>query len=168
MQYLNEAVIKLINEDVVGGKKLIENELYNRLGLMLEEKLKDFAPTIFTESKDYDGDGKVESSTKEWKDSRNKAINKAKAEKGMKMESAEESDDDLLTEEYELLAEELESIVNEIEEETGEELTESEIEELADILLESMEKGPDEEEDYQDEEEEDLEEDSEDEYEDEE
>jgi hypothetical protein len=167
MQYLNEAVIKLINEDVVGGKKLIENELYNRLGLMLEEKLKDFAPTIFTESQDYDGDGKVESSTKEWKDSRNKAIKKAKAEKGMKMESAEESDDDLLTEEYELLAEELESIVNEIEEETGEELTESEIEELADILLESMEKGPDEEEDYQDEEE-DLEEDSEDEYEDEE
>lgn len=166
MQYLNEAVIKLINEDVVGGKKLIENELYNRLGLMLEEKLKDFAPTIFTESKDYDGDGEVESSTKEWKDSRDNAIKKAKAKEGMKMESAEESDDDLLTEEYELLAEELESIVNEIEEETGEELTESEIEELADILLESMEEGPDEEEDYQ--EEEDFEEDSEDDYEEEE
>ena len=48
MKPLNEAVIHLINEDVVNAKKLIENELYIRLGTILEEKLKNYAPTIFT------------------------------------------------------------------------------------------------------------------------
>lgn len=168
MQNLNEAVIKLINEDVVNGKKIIESELYNRLGIMLEEKLKSYAPGIFSEGKDYDGDGTVESPKKEWRDSRDNAIKKAKGEK-MQSESEDESleesvddTDSMINEEYELLAEELETLVNEIEEETGEALTEDEIEELADILLESLEENPDEEEDIEDEEE-NLEEDFEDE-----
>lgn len=163
MQNLNEAVIKLINEDVMGGKKLIENELYDRLGSLLEEKLKSYAPTIFTESKDYDGDGEIESSTEEWKGSRNKAIQASMASKGKKkpvqMEDVEaEDEDDLIMEDYQYIVEELEQLVEEIESETGEELSESEIEELADILLESMDGDPDEEEDFE-EDEEDFEED---------
>ena len=144
MQNLNEAVIKLINEDVINGKKLIENELYNRLGVMLEEKLKEYAPGIFSEgkmaSKDYDKDGEVESSSEEWKGSRDKAIKKAKGEESSESEESEEymeestEDQDIISEEFELLASELESLVEEIEAETGEELTEQEIEEIADIL----------------------------------
>lgn len=160
MQNLNEAVIKLINEDVMGGKKLIENELYDRLGSLLEEKLKSYAPTIFTESKDYDGDGEKESSTEEWKGSRDKAIKASKGnKKPVQMEDVEaEDEDDLIMEDYQYIVEELEQLVEEIESETGEELSESEIEELADILLESMDGDPDEEEDFE-EDEEDFEED---------
>lgn len=156
MENLNEAVIKLINEDVIGGKKLLEQELYNRLGIMLEEKLKDFAPTIFNEAakkaaKDYDGDGKVESGTEEWKGSRDKAI-----KKNMAMKENEELDEEVLTEDYEELVNELQSLVEEIEKETGEELNESEIEELASILLEELDPN---EEETEEEDEEDFEED---------
>ena len=159
MKPLNEAVIHLINEDVVNAKKLIENELYIRLGTILEEKLKNYAPTIFTEKmadKDYDGDKEIETSEKEFLGSRDKAIKKSMKAKSMK-ESIEESDDDLLEEDA--FIEELQALVESIENDIGEELTESEIEELANILLEESDPDEDEEEDFEEDfEEEDYEE----------
>jgi hypothetical protein len=157
MQNLNEAVARLINEDVVNGKRLIENELYSRLGSMLEEKLKEFAPTVFSEplvgkQKRLDKNNNNKLDKKDFDMLRNESV-----------DQDDSDDDDLIMEEYEELLADLEQLVEEIEAETGEELTESEIEELADILLEEKESGvdPDEEEDYEDEEE-DFEEDSED------
>ena len=162
MKPLNEAVIHLINEDVVNAKKLIENELYIRLGTLLEEKLKNYAPTIFTEKmadKDYDGDKKIETSEQEFLGSRNKAIKKSMKAKSMK-ESIEESDDDLLEEDA--FIEELQALVESIENDIGEELTESEIEELANILMEESGPDEDEEEDFEEDfEEEDYEEEKE-------
>jgi len=159
MKPLNEAVIHLINEDVVNAKKLIENELYIRLGTILEEKLKNYAPTIFTEKmadKDYDGDKKIETSEQEFLGSRDKAIKKSMKAKSMK-ESIEESDDDLLEEDA--FIEELQALVESIENDIGEELTESEIEELANILMEESGPDEDEEEDFEEDfEEEDYEE----------
>jgi len=159
MKPLNEAVIHLINEDVVNAKKLIENELYIRLGTLLEEKLKNYAPTIFTEKmadKDYDGDKKIETSEQEFLGSRDKAIKKSMKAKSMK-ESIEESDDDLLEEDA--FIEELQALVESIENDIGEELTESEIEELANILMEESGPDEDEEEDFEEDfEEEDFEE----------
>jgi hypothetical protein len=159
MKPLNEAVIHLINEDVVNAKKLIENELYIRLGTILEEKLKNYAPTIFTEkmaAKDYDGDKKIETSEEEFLGSRDKAIKKSMKAKSMK-ESIEESEDDLLEEDA--FIEELQALVESIENDIGEELTESEIEELANILLEESDPDEDEEEDFEEDfEEEDFEE----------
>jgi hypothetical protein len=159
MKPLNEAVIHLINEDVVNAKKLIENELYIRLGTILEEKLKNYAPTIFTEKmadKDYDGDKEIETSEKEFLGSRDKAIKKSMKAKSMK-ESIEESENDLLEEDA--FIEELQALVESIENDIGEELTESEIEELANILLEESDPDEDEEEDFEEDfEEEDYEE----------
>ena len=159
MKPLNEAVIHLINEDVVNAKKLIENELYIRLGTLLEEKLKNYAPTIFTEKmadKDYDGDKEIETSEQEFLGSRNKAIKKSMKAKSMK-ESIEESENDLLEEDA--FIEELQALVESIENDIGEELTESEIEELANILLEESDPDEDEEEDFEEDfEEEDYEE----------
>ena len=159
MKPLNEAVIHLINEDVVNAKKLIENELYIRLGTILEEKLKNYAPTIFTEkmaNKDYDGDKEIETSEQEFLGSRDKAIKKSMKAKSMK-ESIEESEDDLLEEDA--FIEELQALVESIENDIGEELTESEIEELANILLEESDPDEDEEEDFEEDfEEEDYEE----------
>jgi hypothetical protein len=164
MKPLNEAVIHLINEDVVNAKKLIENELYIRLGTILEEKLKNYAPTIFTEKmadKDYDGDNEIETSEQEFLGSRDKAIKKSIKDKSMKAksmkESIEESDDDLLEEDA--FIEELQALVESIENDIGEELTESEIEELANILMEESDPDEDEEEDFEEDfEEEDYEE----------
>jgi len=143
MEKLTEAVINLINEDVVKGKKLIESELYSRLGELLEEKLLDYAPGIFTEGKkakkDYDGDGKIESSTEEWKGSRDRAIKKS-------MNESNSSSSEFISEDYEILLDEVQKIVEEIESETGDQLSESEIEEIADLVLESYEEDPDEDE----------------------
>ena len=58
----------------------------------------------------------------------------------------------MITEDYEVLLEEVQQIVEEIEAETGEELSESEIEEIADLVLESYESDPDEDEDQDDDE----------------
>ena len=148
MEKLTEAVINLINEDVVKGKKIIENELYVRLGKMLEEKLLDYAPGIFSEGSkpdflDLDGDGNTKEPMKG-------AARSKKKEK--KMEESFSSEEDLITEDYEVLLEEVQQIVEEIEAETGEELSESEIEEIADLVLESYESDPDEDEDQDDDE----------------
>lgn len=160
MKQLNEAVIHLINEDVVNAKKLIENELYVRLGQILEEQVKNYAPTIFEKEKlakkDYDGDDKIETGSQEFLGSRDKAIKRAK---GMTVESVEESDDEVLEEDAFL--EELNQLVESIEEDLGEELTESEIEELANILLEESDPNEDEEEDFEEDFEDDFEEDEE-------
>lgn len=128
MDNLNEAVIKLINEDVVGGKKLIEQELYSRLGLLLEEKLKDFAPSVFSHNQ------KVVS------------------------ESSEDlSETNLDEDQYEALLEQLQEIIDEIEAETGETLNETQVEEIAEMLLEESDPGD---EDEGEEEDDDIEEDS--------
>lgn len=149
MEKLNEAVVHLINEDVVNAKKIVENELYVRLGHLLENELKNYAPTIFTEKeklakKDYDGDGEKETGSQEFLGSRDKAIKRSMA---MRAESVEDSDDELLEEDAFL--EELQQLVESIEEDIGEELTESEIEELANILLEESGPDEDEEEDFE-------------------
>jgi hypothetical protein len=79
--------------------------------------------------------------------------------KSMK-ESIEESEDDLLEEDA--FIEELQALVESIENDIGEELTESEIEELANILLEESDPDEDEEEDFEEDfEEEDYEEEKE-------
>ena len=148
MEKLTEAVINLINEDVIKGKKIIENELYVRLGKMLEEKLLDYAPGIFSEGSkpdflDLDGDV----NTKEPMKGAARSNKKKK-----KMEESFSSEEDLITEDYEVLLEEVQQIVEEIEAETGEELSESEIEEIADLVLESYESDPDEDEDQDDDE----------------
>lgn len=151
MEKLTEAVINLINEDVVKGKKIIENELYVRLGKMLEEKLLDYAPGIFSEGSkpdflDLDGDGNTKEPMKGAARSKKNKKNKKK------MEESFSSEEDLITEDYEVLLEEVQQIVEEIEAETGEELSESEIEEIADLVLESYESDPDEDEDQDDDE----------------
>ena len=145
MKNLNEAVVHLINEDIVNGRKIIENELYVRLGNLLEEKLKDFAPTVFSEG--------GELSPKQKKIAA-KAGNPNKIDaEDLRKESCDNCDD--LLEEDDFMGD-LKKLVESIEEDIGEELTESEIEELANILMEDSD--PDEDEEEEEDFEEDLEE----------
>ena len=86
-----EKIIKeLLDENLIGAKKEIQDVLYSKLGEHLNEVYREVAPDMLNEAKkkkkkkkadkadkadkDYDGDGKVESSTEEWKGSRDKAI----------------------------------------------------------------------------------------------
>ena len=83
-----EKIIKeLLDENLIGAKKEIQDVLYSKLGEHLNEVYREVAPDMLNEGKkkkkkkkadkadkDYDGDGKVESSTEEWKGSRDKAI----------------------------------------------------------------------------------------------
>lgn len=81
-----QKIIKeLLDENLIGAKKEIQEALYSKLGEHLNEVYKEVAPDMITEGKkkkkkkkkadkDYDGDGEVESSEEEWKGSRDKAI----------------------------------------------------------------------------------------------
>jgi TATA-binding protein-associated factor Taf7 len=124
MSNSKEIIDALLKEDLFKAKKLIHENLVSKMGTALEEKLVDFAPTIFNEGAkpdflDLDKDG-------------NKKEPMKKAAKEEKNESVESDDDDVLAEEFEA---QLKSLVEEIQEETGEELTEEEIMELAHELL---------------------------------
>ncbi len=73
------------SKDYFNAKNLINEALMSKMAVSLEEKLVNFAPTLFNEGKkakkDYDKDGKLESSSAEFLGSRDKAIKKAMAMK---------------------------------------------------------------------------------------
>ncbi len=136
----------LVNEDLYTAKKLINETLLQRMGKALEEKLIDFGPTIFNEAAkpdflDMDGDG-------DKKEPMKKAAKEAKTKKNESVDS----DEDVIAEEFE---QELKSLVEEIEQETGTQLSEEEIMEIAENLLEILSEENDEDEDEENEEDED-------------
>jgi len=144
-----------IKEDLIEAKKLINESLLEKLGDALEQKLVDFAPSVFTESQaSYLG---LKGNQKKLDKNKNGKLDK----EDFKMLRKEDADleSDPITEEDLALAEafqeELASLVHEIQQETGKELTESEIEELANEYLEALTEAKDEEDDSEDESEED-------------
>ena len=78
MSKAQEIIESLQSGDLYTAQKLINEALMIKMGEALEEKLVEFAPSVFNEGrmakKDYDKDGNLESSTAEWKGSRNRAI----------------------------------------------------------------------------------------------
>jgi hypothetical protein len=78
MSKAQEIIESLQSGDLYTSQKLINEALMIKMGEALEEKLVEFAPSVFNEGKmakkDYDKDGNLESSTAEWKGSRNRAI----------------------------------------------------------------------------------------------
>lgn len=136
----------LVSENLVEAKKLINEALFARLGNSLEEKLVEYAPSVFNEAyqlkgknkKETDKKGKVKKGSKPDfldldKDGNTEEPMK-NAAKEVK-ESAEVSDE-MLIEEFE---NEIAQIVQEIQEETGEELTDEEIQEIAEEYLQILE-----------------------------
>jgi hypothetical protein len=78
MSKAQEIIESLQSGDLYTAQKLINEALMIKMGEALEEKLVEFAPSVFNEGrmakKDYDKDGNLESSTAEWKGSRDRAI----------------------------------------------------------------------------------------------
>jgi len=123
-----QLIESLANEDLFTAKKLIHEALTEKMGNALEEKLIDFAPSIFNEGKkakpdflDLDNDGNKDESMK-------------KAAKDKKKKHVKEDVDEI----QEAFEAELKSLVEEIEEETGEQLSEEEIINIAEMLLDMI------------------------------
>jgi hypothetical protein len=136
----------LVSENLVEAKKLINEALFARLGNSLEEKLVEYAPSVFNEAYQLKGKNKKETDKKGRvkKGSKPDFLDLDKdgnTEEPMKnaakevKESAEVSDE-MLIEEFE---NEIAQIVQEIQEETGEELTDEEIQEIAEEYLQILE-----------------------------
>jgi hypothetical protein len=124
----NDLLKAIISEDYHTANKLINESLLYKLGDALEEKLTDFAPTVFNE-------GKLTPKQKKHIDKNNNDKIDAQDFKLLRKESADPEMEAIL-ENFET---ELLSLIEEVQEELGEELSENEIIELANEYLSMME-----------------------------
>jgi hypothetical protein len=151
-------LIPLIMENKLSQAKDVLNErLYTKLGVMLEQRLEDYAPTVFMTQEEFeiheakkkmkkddkkedsedeidyedeDNDGDIDEDDDE--DASDEYLKKRSEAIQQNTNEEIDSDDDLIEEEF---MTELTAIVEEIEAELGEELTEEEIAEIAEELL---------------------------------
>lgn len=127
-----------LKEDLIEAKKLINEALLEKLGTALEDKLVDFAPTVFNEaSKGLHGKQDKLDANKNGKiDAQDFKLLKKKK----KTNESTDSDEELnaIVEQFES---EVNSIVQEIQEETGEMLSEEEIADIANEYLDALTEG---------------------------
>jgi len=117
---LRHAIELMINEEIVKAKEVIQNDLYAKLGKALEEKLMEYAPSIFNEEKEEDEEEDEKDDSEDSED------------EGDEESDDEDEDSKEMNEEFEnQLLESLSSLIQEIEEEQGRELTNEEIEYVA-------------------------------------
>lgn len=160
MSNSKQIIDALIQEDLYTAKKLINEDLVARMGDALENKLVDFGPTLFGEGAkpdflDLDGDGNKTESMKQAAKGKKKKIKEDKHEGDEDDDDGDDDDkkkkkkfnffkkkmkktnEDVESEEDRFEAE-LKSLVEEIEEETGEELSEEEITDIGNMLLDMI------------------------------
>ena len=130
MSNSKQIIESLFADDLYTAKQAITNVLTSKMAQALEEKLIDFAPEVFNEGSkpdflDLDNDGNK-------KESMRKAA-KNKKKMGQKVNMKEDIED--LAEDFE---NQLKSLVEEIEQETGEQLSEEEIIDIANMLIDMI------------------------------
>jgi len=113
-----------MEDNLVDTKKLIKQTLIQRIGVMLESKIEEVAPSMISE-RNADSDNENSENRKGRPNfTRIQPTNKKSNKKDKKLD-----------EEYELFVDEVQEIVEEIEEETGEELSDEEIKTLGEEYL---------------------------------
>ena len=115
-----------MEDNLVDTKKLIKQTLIQRIGVMLESKIEEVAPSMISERKTSD----PAPQSKEKKE--NEILKKKRAVTDF---AKKDKKDTKLDEDYELFVDEVQEIVEEIEEETGEELSDEEIKTLGEEYL---------------------------------
>lgn len=136
MSKSKEILSAFLKEDLISAKKLVNEALLEKLGNALEEKLVDFAPTVFESQASTEGlkgkQHKLDANKNGKIDGEDfKLLKKKKANEDLEL-SEEDAE---LVEEFE---QELMSLVQEIQEETGETLSEEQIEALANEYLDAL------------------------------
>lgn len=125
---LKQAIQFMINEEIVKAKEVIQTDLYAKLGKALEEKLIEFAPTVFGEAKEKEEEDEDEDET----ENDDSEEGDEESDEGDEEESDEDEDSKEMNEEFEnQLLESLSSLIEEIEEEQGRQLTNEEVEFVA-------------------------------------
>lgn len=124
MSNAKNIIKNLMEDNLVDTKKLIKQTLIQRIGVMLESKIEEVAPSMISEKRDP----APESKEKE----ENKILKKKRAVTDF---AKKDKKDTKLDEDYELFVDEVQEIVEEIEEETGEELSDEEIKTLGEQYL---------------------------------
>jgi hypothetical protein len=165
MRDLKEAINHILDEELVKAKELIHTNLYAKMGALLEESLLEYAPTVLDEKKlsrnqkkiaaragdptaidaadfaslrgervneKYCEDGDCEDDDEEYS---KKKMKKKDDEEDEEDDEEDEKDEKEMNEAFETFTAYISELVEQIEEETGEELSEEEILQLADIVL---------------------------------
>lgn len=150
MQDLKEAINNILDEELVKAKEIIHANLYAKMGALLEQTLLEYAPTVLgDESMEYSdeedlGDVHEEKNCENgdcgdedtgYSKKKMKSDKEDEEDKKDKEEDDDEEDDKEMNEAFETFTAYLSELVEEIEEETGEELTEEEIIQLADMVM---------------------------------
>jgi hypothetical protein len=129
---LKNAITLMINEEIVKAKQLIEDNLYAKLGKALEEKLMEYAPTVFNEKKeDEDEEEDEEDDSEDSEDEDDNDDEESDAEN----DSSEEMNEQF---EYELYST-ISDLVDYIQEQEGKQLTQEEIEFIAEEVIKEYE-----------------------------
>lgn len=127
MENLKNTIQHMINEELVKAKESIQNDLYAKLGKALEEKLMEYAPSIFNEEKEEDEEEDEKDDSEDSEDEGDE-----ESDEGDEESDDEDEDSKEMNEEFEnQLLESLSSLIEEIEEEQGRQLTNEEIEYVA-------------------------------------
>jgi len=148
MSNIQKAVNSILNNNLIEGKKLIQSSLYEKMGKLLEQQLVEFAPSVFNEKmdpvgdedEDVDNDGDSDESDEYLKNRREKISGNMKEEKDEDEEEEEEDEEDGKKKVYESLTEEelqetLNQIIEQIEKESGYELTQEEIQQVVESFM---------------------------------
>jgi len=129
MENLKNTIQYTINEELVKAKESIENDLYAKLGKALEEKLMEYAPSIFNEEKEEDEEEDEKDDSEDSEDEGNEESDESDEDDEESDDEDEDEDEKEINEEFEnQLLQSLTSLIEEIEEEQGRELTNEEVE----------------------------------------
>ena len=127
MSNAKNIIKNLMEDNLVDTKKLIKQTLIQRIGVMLESKIEEVAPSMISERSSDSSDNENSSETRK-KGKPNFTRIQPTTKKSNKKDTK-------LDEDYELFVDEVQEIVEEIEEETGEELSDEEIKTLGEEYL---------------------------------
>lgn len=128
---LKNAITLMINEEIVKAKEIIEKDLYARLGQALEEKLMEYAPSVFNEEKE-----EKEEDEEDEKDDSEDSEDEGDEESEDDDEESEDEDEKEMNERFEYeLYEAITNLVEEIQEEEGRLLSQEEIEIVAEEFM---------------------------------
>jgi hypothetical protein len=137
---LKAAIELMINEEIVKVKEVIQNDLFSKLGKALEEKLMEYAPSVFNEEKEEDDEEDEKDDSEDSEDEGDEESDDEDEESDDEDEESEDEDEESededdkeeMNEDVEnQLHEALSELIYEIETEQGRELTNEEIQYVA-------------------------------------
>ena len=127
MENLNNAVKYIVENELLKAKEIIHASLYEKMGKILEDKLMEFAPTVFSEKKEEEEEEGDEDTSSRDDDSRDDDDE----------EDADDKEDDTedMKEGFSDFASHLTDVVAYLEQESGTTLSEEQISEVAHMIL---------------------------------